>query len=155
MNSSFFPVEHLPGVHVAEKHPDKRLGNWERHAGNENRRKGWEWRVYVQIYLDTQERARIKRVEWRRYGGWNCIGKEDSPTSHGSLVARFFFEWKWRMKDEKRWEKMRMARGFVRFRNKISCIASFILDYPLKRIPTWIIRYDWLDNKELYVRHKL
>lgn len=42
MNSSFFPVEHLPGVHVAEKHPDKRLGNWERHAGNENRRKGWE-----------------------------------------------------------------------------------------------------------------
>lgn len=42
MNSSFFPVEHLPGVHVAEKHPDKRLGNWERHAGNENRKKEWE-----------------------------------------------------------------------------------------------------------------
>lgn len=136
MNSSFFPVEHLPGVHVAEKHPDKRLGNWERHAGNENRKKGWKCSemVYVQIYLDTQERARIKRVwkvwwmelHWRR------------RFANGSLLARFFFEWKWRMKDEKRWERVSFdleTRSSSDLPTMIPRISSFILDYPLKRIP--------------------
>lgn len=76
MNSSFFPVEHLPGVHVAEKHPDKRLGNWERHAGNENRKKGWECSEMEGICTNLpgytraskDKKGRIRERGYGRYG---------------------------------------------------------------------------------------
>lgn len=118
MNSSFFPVEHLPGVHVAEKHPDKRLGSWERHAGNENRKRGWSvrrWRMEG-ICTNLPGYARASKDKKGRMGEeWNCIGKEDSTNqlSCSQILLRM------KMKNEKRGDEENETGGFVRFRNKI------------------------------------
>lgn len=118
MNSSFFPVEHFPGVHVAEKHPDKRLGSWERHAGNENRKRGWSvrrWRMEG-ICTNLPGYARASKDKKGRMGEeWNCIGKEDSTNqlSCSQILLRM------KMKNEKRGDEENETGGFVRFRNKI------------------------------------
>lgn len=119
MNSSFFPVEHLPGVHVVEKHPDKRLGSWERHAGNENRKRGWSvrrWRMEG-ICTNLPGYARASKDKKGRMGEeWNCIGKEDS-TNHQLSCSQILLRMK--MKNEKRGDEENETGGFVRFRNKI------------------------------------
>lgn len=146
MNSSFFPVEHLPGVHVAEKHPDKRLGSWERHAGNENRKRGWSvrrWRMEG-ICTNLPGYARASKDKKGRNG--IALEKKIPPTI-SSLVARFFFEWKWRMRKEGM-KRMRREVSFdfeTRFccdsqDDRVVCTRLFVETNIYVNYTLWLIR---------------